>query len=1341
MSAKMNLSASQFVNDVIIPGWNFFINKFGQKFLQEAGLTSIGEQKEGDPQKDFKDIICTLLDHYQAVIKVVKTGPLPGRHQVIQATTGDYIASTEKLKELFAVLAPMTQDPQPIICDRQELLKRCRDKEERIYRGRTRMIWEPEKQTSETGYLAYGIFGHKMNSPPRNDGNLDENNKGFEFCLFVQILAYLYTTRDIFERAGERGHFSSGEPDSLMNKGRQYGFGEDLVKILPDLGLLLVGEKPPPIPPRNLRCESIRKGKVHLKWDLPQDVNCDGVILDRRSDRRSKGKWEILVDKRLRDEWEDDCKSLKGEKVVYRIRGVYHNKRIVDHRTLELDVWIPDDPKLEKAEWAEGCIRLKWIAARNSRRTLVFRCEGRQPKVEKDRPASSDTIFLGRVEETAYEDTSDLRPGREYSYLLVAEYEDGACSDGLLATVSIPPPPAAPTKVEAEYLFDEKAGQGQVRITVHPDRDADGVTYRIFRYIFEQGQVNLATETLVEETSSALSWIDRQLGVAKRYIYQATPIRGGVLGQSEQSKPTAVVPGVWNLQCEAADRTVEFKYEAHPSVEDVWIRRGEERYPKDQHDGVRIRTSRFGTRDTQLQNGRTYYYLITCRYQLFDGTVAWSKPQRRSLAPGVKPEAVRLVTRREDDKVVCSLGAPRAGRLVVLRVSERPGFRFADRLAIREMEGLGVEIQVDGRVATDRKPNPNEPYYIVFTVCDEDGYALAGDCRKHVLVPDVRDVRYFLVSGGVRLTWKWPEHCKSVLVLKAKNKDPGLPSCEKKGNAIVWSSADGEVAEVLRDDYEEDGDSCFLNLAIDSDPWYIIVLGVVGDAIAPGEAPGCRCTIETTTQVRLDYRIHRRGRKLTLMWRVNPDVQVGFTLVGSDGRPPDGISSGKTLYPESSEEKWPRPDARGVRRVTIRWPYNGDGYCRVFLTGSGPLEPQVAIRHPEGIFNPVAIDRFTRCLPAFGKVDSLRLERPRHVLCPYCYTQFGWWQVRFYDEGSLRETPLAWWRRVLAITHLCRAASESVLTHHPELMKVCPKHCREVRSSGRPAVDLDNALFRDPSLHMGLLGTPVVGKSHWIFGAIRRLEAAGLAPIGGHTHEQLKAMRERVISGRTPLKRNRPPEDDEQVPPLLFQASGAQKKAVLGFCDVDGESWGIYGKAGKMRYLWASQGFVYIVDPLQMPSVRRMLGTSLPEDALKEEDCLPQVRALNELLKGLGQRATPKYRIPIAVVLSKGDAIRDHDPAVRESLWEQPLYHRHQGALTYDLALHWKVQFAVRGFLLKHDPGLVANIESNFSHFAYFCVAPTGCSARNNRFARFAPWRVEEPVLWIFAKLGFIPVV
>ncbi len=1321
----MEMNAHNVQNEIIVPGWNFFIEKFAKTFVEKIG-SSIG----GGP--DIRPHIKVLLDNHPAFVQSIREGVLSIQDDCTGQTAGDYVADHKYLKEIFSVIAPVITDPCPIIFSRDELQNRCRKKEQRVHDGKNRGTWEEQKRFSERGKVAYAIFGHNIGAP-LGTGNLDKNWKGFEFCLFVQILAYMNASRSLFQKAANRSYFEGGERNDLVAHAEQYGFFKDAAALLPDLGLLLTEAKLERSVLTKFESEVMPDNKLLLKWeDRPHGYS---VILDRRFSS-SKDKWSVLVDRKKRDDFEDDCQKYNGEKMVYRVRTVYENT--VEEEGLCLEVWVPDEPRVEKGEWEGNQITLQWTRGKNSCKTVILRGVDRSPQYDSKKRPEASIDFVRRTEETTYVENS-IQPGRTYYYLLIAEYDGGMRSAGQALKIRIPKPPPPPKSVQARYEFDEKTGGNRVYITASPGSDTEGVLYRVLRYTCGREGEDHSTKKCIEQISADLSWVDQTAEPGWRYVYHVIPLRKNIPGQLAKSNMVDITSGIWDITCEAFTGTVEFRYQSHEIVKEVWFSRGERGH--ETKDGIKVIASKGLARDSGLENNKRYYYQIACRYEFADGSMVWSKLQIRDAKPQVKPEAVDLNARPDGERVICGLGDPRIGRLVVVRLSQRPLCQRGSRILISEVPSQdGLQIPVTGRMAIDEKPNPNEPYYIVFTICDDGGYALVGDCRKCAMVQDVRELRWFYVVGGVRLTWKWPEHCNKVLVLKANGKEPGMPTCERKGNAIFWSCPDGEVTTVIRDNYEEDGDSYFLGIALESGSWHVRVLAVVGDTTASGEQPGCRCIIGSGGRVRLDYGIRIRGHKLIFRWRVNPDVKVDFVLVGREGEPPERISTGRILYASSSEENWPRPTAKGLRCVEIPWPYNGNGYCRVFADEVHHQESQVAIRHPEGILSAVDIQE-----SSFIKPKSTLPTHPRQVLCPYCFERFNWWQLLFHEDGKPCEMSIVWWKKVLAIIHAYQAAPESLLISHFEMKKVCPKWCKtESREkSHQPAVDLDNALFRHPSLHMGLLGTMKAGKSHWIFGAIRRLEAAGLGPIG-HTQKELMTMRDRVIGNKTPLIGTLPPPSDAIIPPLLFHAKGTYKKAVIGFCDVDGERWGIFGEPGKMRYLRTSQSFVYIIDPLQMDGVRSMLGSAMPEDAPKDKECMSQLGPLDNLLNVLRKRQPgEKYQIPIAVVVSKGDVIRDHEHSLRKSLWEQPLYHQHHGTLSYDLSLHWNVQFAVREFLMKHEPGpgIVANIENNFQHFAYFCVAPTGCSARNNRFARFAPWRVEEPVLWIFAKLGLIPVV
>ena len=1348
----MSISAEQVRNEIISEGWKFFADKFAQQFMQQAGLASIGGKE------DFREDIEVLLNHHHSLIKCIKDGNLPGRHMVNSKTGGDYAAASGSLVEVFCAIAPSgKKDSQPIIFDRQELLKRCRAREARELAGRNRPLNDPEKQFTEDVRIAYALFGHRPSPIPGN-GDLNQDWKGFEFCLFVQVLAFLFVNRNKLRRAGKRGYFEGDERLDILASSQQYGFCEDAVSILPELGLLLTKTTLRPTLIKNFKCEGVHNGVAHLKWELPMGANCrcDSVLLDRKLPEANDDKWDILIERLRKDEHRDDRTSVRGERFLYRVRSVYQKN--VDEAGPTLMVWIPAEPRVQQADWAGNTITLRWIAGRNSRRTILFRSVDARPSLKEGKPENPGTEFLKSVEESDFVDNGILS-GHTYCYLLVAEYEDGSWSDGKLVEVVVPPPPDPPKSVRANYQFDERSGESKVEIIADVHGNNPEVRYDGFRRAVEEGRQIQEGGNCIFQAAAATSWLDTTAEAGKRYLYCVVPSCRGIRGKHAISNSVDVVPGVCHLECDEADRTVVLHYEASSAAKEVWISRCE--LNQKPESGVRIIANSFTARDTSLENYKTYHYWIACRYVLPGGVDIWSSWQIKSATPRVKPEAVSLNPRIEDGKVVCGLGDPRGGALVVIRTMER--IAFGKTISIPDLERIqGRSLDVMGRLAIDYEPVPTEPYYTVFTRCDQEGFALVGDCRRCAYVPDVSKLQWFAVPGGVRLTWNWPAHCRDAVILTSTKGEPGTPVADERGRSVVWACDGCDVVRVQRDQYEEDGDSVFLGMAPDAEH-HIKVLAFVHTAISPGVETTCKSLIDTAQRAWLDYNLRRSNGTLVLSWRAEPELQIGFDLVASEGKPPAQPIEGTVLY-SAHADNWPAAHANGFRRSQVPWPFNGKGYCRLFVRETDSRAARVSIRHPDGILSPI---------PAKTEIvqtTTLRLHsRPREVLCPYCFEKFKWWRVLLLQKTSPtpcptnsnpqpdtlapvshpesvqsrpRETPLPLWWRMLGIAHLQQAAPQS--KGFREWLKVCPKRCKtEIRDRNKPAVDLDNALFQDPSLHLGLLGTMGVGKSHWIFGACRRLEAAGLTPIDEPTRTELEKMRRRVIDEKSilePTKRS----DDSIIPPMLFHASTTGGKAVLCFCDVDGERWGIFGNAGKMRYLWSSQALVYIVDPLQISSVRSLLiaRSALPEDAPKdtgkEQECMPQVTALDNLLKALRERETAPYRKPIAVVVSKGDAIRDHDAGLRKALWEQPSYHEHRATLQYDLALHWRVQFAVRDFLLQHEPALLPKIEGNFQHFAYFCVSPTGCSAQKKKFARFAPWRVEEPVMWILAKLGFI---
>jgi hypothetical protein len=1362
--------AYSLLHDLIVPGFIYFLDHYGQEFLSKSGLTEIRwgskieardseevkKEKFQKTQEEIKEAVGSLLNHHAIVLDMVRGDPqFAIAHQVTHVKAGEYLTAPEKMKDLFASFAPTASDPQPIIHDRRELEKRCRGKEQFVQSGKAKGPSDPLRQRAELIDLANNILEFKKGVPV-GTGTLNPQSHRFEFAFFLQVLAYLAVNLHNLNRAASTGHIPHDMEGALLASAKHFGFSPDTTKILPHLGLLLIKGKYEPNPVINFRVENVENRTVFLKWEFPHD-RCDKIILERKNLTSRQEVPDILLNGVRRVEHSDDLKNRPGEEFEYRVRSIWNLEAAKDapRRT----AWIPDEPRIISLKMGEGGIILEWEPGRNCLKTLIFRRTGSNPKVAHGQVGDSGTkqVAVLTVDKKTHTDKSEILEGTTYYYLLVAEYPGAVYSGGVTGHITTPKRPDAPRRVEATYHFDPESGGSKVTLEILPGVDALGASYEVRRYQSLNRKKVPGTGKVVQASMQELTFVDQyqkdkpsdsvEPGIS--YIYQAIPRRQGLEGKGTDSDSVPIVPGVWNLQPTRGDGRIEIRYQCHPSVTEVVVRRN----------GTTIPARRDYVSDTGLTNGHTYTYLIACRYKFKDGTDYWSKGQEKRLKPRVPPQPVALNPKAKGEEIIFNLENPRAGSLRVFRFKDPPqGYRFGDSVQlsqIAQLEKTGKEVVVDQtkNVAIDNRPSPHEPYYLVFTIDKEEDLALTGQCRKYVYVPDVDKLTAFLVEGGVRLRWTWPSGCDQALVLFQQGSPPGDPEPSSNGKDITWTLSGQPLSPLKKADYVEDGNSHFLEIAPTAGPWCIAVRTVVGDAIAPGTNRGATYMVTRQSRIRMDYLVYREGNQLMLEWRAEPpDAQFLFKVKGSTIDVPADINTGSTIFPvDGSSGAWPEPDATGIRRWQRPWQFNGQKlYARLFLEErageAAPLNTLIAVRHPKGVLSPLS-PKGNRNIPPERSsffLNKFPLLPPRRILCPYCFERFGWWQLLYSDiDGKKPEAPLLWWgKRFLYSSILYRKGAPESLITITGIKKLCSRYCRQVRKESKKAVDLDNSLFRYPSIHIALCGTPMVGKSHWIFSITRR-KPLGFLPVDSHTQEMEMDNLDKVINQRTRLPRTMPPADGI-VPPLLYDTryEGGDKRIVLALCDVDGESWGKFGKAGYMRYLQAAHGYVLILDPLQMPRFRQSLGKDLPKDAPGEGELGLQDTAINNLLDALKQRNLPKYKTPIAVVISKGDVMRA-DPLLRAALWDYPIYQETASHPVYDLSLHWTVQFAVRNFLQRYEKDIVRSIEDNFDNFAYFCVAPTGNSAqiegKNWRFNQFSPWRVEEPLLWLFYQLGLIP--
>jgi GTPase SAR1 family protein len=189
--------------------------------------------------------------------------------------------------------------------------------------------------------------------------------------------------------------------------------------------------------------------------------------------------------------------------------------------------------------------------------------------------------------------------------------------------------------------------------------------------------------------------------------------------------------------------------------------------------------------------------------------------------------------------------------------------------------------------------------------------------------------------------------------------------------------------------------------------------------------------------------------------------------------------------------------------------------------------------------------------------------------------------------------------------------------------------------------------------------------------------------------------------------------------------------AMMVFYDTAGEDVLNAQRAeGLVDYLDAADGILFVVDPLQVGSVRRRVDDSVPLP-VDESDQVAVVERIAELLRRRRNLpAQKKLDVPFAIALAKTDALDNAlppDAALRRA-------HNHRGA--YDDADGQYVHDEVRATLSSWADGtrLLDLVDSTFSTHRFFGISalgftPTDAGTISRRGIR--PLRVEDPLLWL----------
>jgi hypothetical protein len=173
------------------------------------------------------------------------------------------------------------------------------------------------------------------------------------------------------------------------------------------------------------------------------------------------------------------------------------------------------------------------------------------------------------------------------------------------------------------------------------------------------------------------------------------------------------------------------------------------------------------------------------------------------------------------------------------------------------------------------------------------------------------------------------------------------------------------------------------------------------------------------------------------------------------------------------------------------------------------------------------------------------------------------------------------------------------------------------------------------------------------------------------------------------------------------------------------------------RYLIAADGIVFVLDPLQVPSVREAVDgvARLPTTV---HDQVGMLQGVAEVMRrGHEQDGSSRIRTPLAVVIAKTDALTAVLPPATALSHAGP----HDGC--YDepdgRRVHDEMRAVVQGWT--DGPALIHTVQNAFAEHRFFGLSALGFPPVNQDELSpqgVHPLRVEDPMLWLLARFGMV---
>jgi hypothetical protein len=925
--------------------------------------------------------------------------------------------------------------------------------------------------------------------------------------------------------------------------------------------------------------------------------------------------------------------------------------------------------------------------------------------------------------------------------LLAEAIELAKDDDGLASRLAAIPPPA-PGDARAE------PDGSRVLITWQPSRAAAGSV----QYLVARGDgrapgspaAGVAVATRTERTELA----DDAAPPGTELVYSVFATRGADAWSSPAStEPTVFTPDVADISVSYSDTSVTASWRPFPGTDQVHVVREESRVPGGLADGTTVPASLTGFTDRRLRSGTEYCYRIVASYRSAGGQDrhAAGAVVRAVPEPAPQPVTDLEITEPDDDgpPILARWTAPAYGQ-VRLVLSDQPlrwpadaQIRPDEAAALANIQGT-VRSGADGRDVMELALPPGRHHVTPLTTGHNS--VAVGRTAVAWLVEPVDGLRAERKQDEVEVSWVWPGHATDAVVRwPGGEQRRSRRAYEDEGGAVVTVGAAETMVEVRA------------------------VYSLQGRQVVSGSAR----RLVPARAVAVGYQFRRAARRSRREYAFELTAERAVCLPplvvvrGSTLNPPEHAYDGEIVARRPPEDIAPgRPVS-----FTVTGPREARGMALFVDPAAAPDQASAVVLYPPA---------------AAGTPAAKPVKRPG-AHCPYCYEEISRRPSWFRCTGLLS-----------ASGQRCASAPDPALRDRTGFTGALPPAFAAPR--GGPAAECPQC--RGPTsvavcpvchsrlpVHFGQVGSHLIvpvgakeaGKTVFMTVLVHELKHRTgeqlNAAIGGaddFTRHQFPAEYEGPLyrESRLPAPTtttagapNRPPFvfgfTTERSRPRVLGASLARagrrggpdpRRALLSFLDTAGEDLRTtQSMEDNVRCLGAADGILLLLDPLQLPAARDTAepGTRLPARG-HGDDPLTVLQNFTDILQagrrpeGRGKRPGDLIDRPLAIVFTKMDALL---PSLAET---SPLRRPPPRSAYFDEQDSHAVHTQIRLLLDRwHGGEIDRTARLNYRTYRYFGVSalgetPTGDNRVSARGIR--PYRVTDPMLWLLAQFGVIPV-